>query len=133
VKNGARIVAKGAPPIDQLNSYYVASQKSLDDPERRAALADVLTRVAKTFNYGLEHRDEYAKAVAKDTGISFDDAKTSVDAYSFKVTPFIDEDLEAQQSLADAFLEAGEITKEVDVSKIYDNILPADFDSTKLD
>ncbi|MDT5330501.1 MAG: sulfonate transport system substrate-binding protein, partial [Mycobacterium sp.] len=35
VKDGARIIAKGLPPIDQVNNYYVASEKSLNDPTRR--------------------------------------------------------------------------------------------------
>ena len=36
-KDGARIIAKGLPPIDQVNNYYVATDKSLGDPARRAA------------------------------------------------------------------------------------------------
>jgi sulfonate transport system substrate-binding protein len=130
VKNGARIIAKGLPPIDQVNNYYVASEKSLNDPNRRAALADVLTRVAREFNWAQQHPDEYAKAIAKETGVSLDDARTTVDAFPFKITQFLPEDLKAEQALSDAFFEAGEITKKVDVNTIYDNLLPDGFDST---
>jgi len=132
VKNGARIIAKGLPPIDQVNNYYVASEKSLNDPSRRAALADLLTRVAREFNWAQQHPDEYAKAIAKETGVSLEDARTTVDAYPFKITQFLPEDLKAEQALGDAFFEAGEITKKVDVTTIYDNLLPDGFDSSKL-
>jgi sulfonate transport system substrate-binding protein len=132
VKDGARIIAKGLPPIDQVNNYYVASEKSLNDPTRRAALADVLTRVAREFNWAQQNPDQYAKAIAKETGVPIEDARTTVDAYPFKITQFLPEDLKAEQALSDAFFEAGEITKQVDVNTIADNLLPDGFDSTKL-
>jgi sulfonate transport system substrate-binding protein len=132
VKDGARIIAKGLPPIDQVNNYYVASENSLNDPTRRAALADVLTRVAREFNWAQQNPDQYAKAIAKETGVPLEDARTTVDAYPFKITQFLPEDVKAEQALSDAFFEAGEITKQVDVNTIADNLLPDGFDSTKL-
>jgi sulfonate transport system substrate-binding protein len=132
VKDGARVIAKGIPPIDQVNNYYVASDKSLNDPAKRAALADVLTRIARIFNWAQANPDEYAKAIAKETGISKEDARTTVDAYQFKVTQVLPEDIKAEQDLSDAFFQAGEITKKVDVAEITDNLLPDGFDSTKL-
>ena len=107
VKDGARIIAKGLPPIDQVNNYYVATEKSLNDPGRRAALADVLTRVAKIFTWAQQHPDEYAKAIAKETGVSLEDARTTVDAYPFRVTAVQPADIKAEQDLSDAFFEAG--------------------------
>ncbi|MDT5241071.1 MAG: sulfonate transport system substrate-binding protein, partial [Mycobacterium sp.] len=79
VKNGARIIAKGLPPIDQVNNYYVATDKSLNDANRRAALADLLSRVARIFNWAQQNPDQYAKAIAKETGVSLEDARTTVD------------------------------------------------------
>jgi sulfonate transport system substrate-binding protein len=95
-------------------------------------LADLLTRVGREFNWAQQHPDEYAKAIAKETGVSLEDARTTVDAYPFKITQFLPEDLKAEQALGDAFFEAGEITKKVDVTTIYDNLLPDGFDSSKL-
>jgi sulfonate transport system substrate-binding protein len=131
VKDGARIIAKGVPPIDQVNNYYVATDKSLTDPNRRAALADLLTRVARIFTWAQQHPDEYAKAIAKETGVSLEDARTTVDSYPFKITQVLPEDVKAQQALSDAFFDAGEITKKVDITTITDNLLPDGFDSTK--
>ena len=116
VGDGARIIAKGLPPIDQVNNYYVATDKSLSDPTRRAALTDVLTRVARIFNWAQQNPDEYAKAIAKETGVPIKDARATVDAYPFKVAQVLPEDIKAEQDLSDAFLEAGEITKRVDVA-----------------
>ncbi|GAS89508.1 ABC transporter substrate-binding protein [Mycolicibacterium brisbanense] len=132
IKDGATVIAKGVPPIDQVNNYYVATDKSLGDPVRRAALADVLTRVARIFNWAQQHPDEYAKAIAKETGVPLDDARTTVDSYPFKVTQVLPEDVKAQQALSDAFFDAGEIKKKVDVTTITDNLLPEGFDSTRL-
>lgn len=132
VGDGARIIAKGLPPIDQVNNYYVATDKSLTDPVRRAALADVLTRVARIFNWAQQNPDQYAKAIAKETGVPLEDARATVDSYPFKITQVLPEDIKAEQELSDAFLEAGEIKKQVDVATVTDNLLPDGFDSTRL-
>jgi sulfonate transport system substrate-binding protein len=132
IRAGARVIAKGVPPIDQVNNYYVATDKSLEDPKRRAALTDVLTRVAKLFDWAQRNPDEYAKGIAKETGVPIEDARATVDAYQFKVSPVTPEDIAAEQALAEAFFEAGELPKLVDVPSITDNLLPADFDAAKL-
>jgi sulfonate transport system substrate-binding protein len=132
VGDGARIIAKGLPPIDQVNNYYVATDKSLNDPTRRAALSDVLTRIARIFNWAQQNPDQYAKAIAKETGVPLEDARATVDSYPFKITQVLPDDIRAEQDLSDAFFEAGEITKKVDLTAITDNLLPDGFDSTKL-
>ncbi|MFD5793045.1 aliphatic sulfonate ABC transporter substrate-binding protein [Streptomyces diastatochromogenes] len=132
VKNGARILAKGLPPIDQTSSYYVASESSLNDKTKRAALTDVLQRLAHEFAWAIKHEDKYAQAISKEEGIPLDDAKASLKAFETRVTPVEKSDIAAEQKLADAFLEAGQITKKVDVSSISDNLLPAGYDSSKL-
>ncbi|UFR00147.1 ABC transporter substrate-binding protein [Streptomyces sp. Go40/10] len=131
VKNGARILVKGLPPIDQTSSYYVASDTSLKDRSKRAALTDVLTRLSREFAWAVKHPDRYAQALSKEQGIPLDDAKASLAAYSNRVTPVGRPDIELEQKLADAFLEAGQITKKVDVESITDNLLPAGYDSSK--
>jgi sulfonate transport system substrate-binding protein len=131
INAGARVIAKGVPPIDQVNNYYVATDKSLGDPTRRAALADVLTRVARIFTWAQQHPDDYAKAIAKETGVSLEDARSTVDAYPFKITQVLPEDVKAQQALSDAFFNAGEVSKKVEITTITDNLLPDGFDSSK--
>ena len=132
VKNGARILAKGLPPLDQTSSYYVASDKSLKDRTKRAALKDVLKRLSREFAWAVKHPDKYAQALSEEEGIPLSDAKASLKAFETRVTPVEKSDIAAEQKLADAFREAGQITKDVDVSSISDNILPAGYDSSKL-
>lgn len=131
VANGARILAKGLPPIDQTSNYYVASAAELSNPTERAALTDVLERLSREFAWAVRHPDEYAQAVAQEDGISLADAKTSVAAQETRVTPVEPSDIAAEQQLGDAFLAAGQITKKVDVSLLVENILPAGYDSSK--
>ena len=131
VSNGARILAKGLPPIDQTSSYYIASAAALGDSAERAALTDVLERLSREFAWAVRHPDQYAKAVAQEDGISLADAKTSVDAQETRVTPVEPADITAEQKLGDAFFDAGQIGKKVDIAPIVDNLLPAGFDSSK--
>ncbi|MGW2485630.1 aliphatic sulfonate ABC transporter substrate-binding protein [Streptomyces sp. NPDC001606] len=132
VKNGARILVKGLPPIDQTSSYYVASDSSLKDKAKRAALTDVLKRLSREFAWGVKNPEKYAQALSKEQGIPLADAKASLAAYSNRVTPVEQPDIALEQHLADAFLDAGQITKKVDVESITDNLLPAGYDSSKL-
>ncbi|UDY23053.1 aliphatic sulfonate ABC transporter substrate-binding protein [Nocardioides sp. Kera G14] len=127
VEAGARVIAAGLPPIDQTSAYYVASKKSLDDPTRRAAVTDAFKRLAKAFAWGNAHTDDFAKAISKETGISLDDAKSTLPSFQRRTQPVLDSDIEAQQKLADNFYNAGEITTKVDFKQIVDNLLPADY------
>ncbi|MFF0201251.1 ABC transporter substrate-binding protein [Streptomyces sp. NPDC005017] len=133
VKNGARVLVKGLPPLDQTSSYYIASDKSLKDKTRRAALTDVLKRLAREYAWAVKHPDQYAQALAKEQGIPLEDAKASLAAYSNRVTPVEQSDIDLEQKLADVFLEAGQITKKVNVKSITDNLLPAGYDSSRLE
>ena len=132
VQQGARIVAKGLPPIDQTSSYYVASDTSLNDPTRRAALTDVLERLAREFAWAVKNPDQYAKAISQEEGIPLSDAKAVLPSLETRVTPVEPADIAAEQQLGDAFLEADQITQKVDVASITDNLLPVGFDSSKL-
>jgi sulfonate transport system substrate-binding protein len=131
ILNGARILAKGLPPIDQTSDYYVASNAALSNPTERAALTDLLERLSREFAWGVKNPDEYAKALVQENGISLADAKASVAAEETRVTAVEPSDITAEQQLSDAFFGAGQITKQVGISSIVDNILPAGYDSSK--
>ncbi len=51
--------------------------------------------------------DQYAQALSKEDGISLDDAKAVVPTYKAYVTPAEPSDIQAEQSLSAAFVEAG--------------------------
>ena len=128
VQQGARIVAKGLPPIDQTSNYYVAPNRDLTGP-RRAAFADLFQRLAAEFAWADKHPDEYAQALSQEDTISLADAKAVVPAYEFYVAPVQATDVQAEQALADAFLQAGQITKPVSIAQITQNVLPAGYSS----
>lgn len=132
VKGGAKIIAAGLPPIDQTSNYYVAANKDLTDPNRRAALTDLFERLAAEFAWANKHPQQFAQAISKEEGISVADALSVLNTYQFRVVPVEPSDVAAEQSLATAFVQAGQISKTVSIKDIVRNILPAAFDSSKL-
>ena len=47
----------------------------------------------------------------------------------FYVAPVQSSDIQAEQALSNAFLEAGQIKKQVNISQIIQNVLPAGYNS----
>jgi sulfonate transport system substrate-binding protein len=131
IQQGARIIAKGLPPIDQASNYYVAPNRDLTGP-RRAAFTDLLERLGAEFAWANKHPAEYAQAIAQEDDISLADAQAIVPASEFWVAPVESSDVQAEQALADAFLQAGQIKKAVNIASISQNVLPAGFDSMQL-
>lgn len=128
VQKGARILAAGTRPLDPNVGFYVASDKSLKDPQRRALVADLLARLGRAYQYGDEHLDVWAKDVQAETGIDADTAKIVVENGTVTVRHVSDDTIQAEQKLADTFIAAKQITQPVDVHGIIDNLLPASFD-----
>jgi len=128
VQQGARILVKGLPPNDQLSNYYVAPNRDLTGA-RRAAFTDLFERLSGEFAWANKHPAEYAQALSQEDGISLADAKAVVPAYEVYVAPVASSDVTAEQTLADAFLQAGQIKKAVNISSISTNVLPAGYDS----
>ena len=125
--DGARILALGRPPLDPDVSFYVGADKDLTNPARRAMLTDLLERLARAYQWGDNHPAIWTQDVEKETGA---DAKSAaIDVANGKIlvryiTPSI---VSAEQTLANTFYQARQITKPVAVSSIIDNLLPADF------
>jgi len=128
VQQGARIVAKGLPPIDQTSNYYVAPNRDLTGP-RRAALTDLFERLAAEFTWADKHPAEFAQALSQEDTISLADAKAVVPASEFYVAPVLATDVQAEQALADAFLRAGQIKTAVNIARVSQNVLPAGYSS----
>ena len=64
--------------------------------------------------------------------MSLDDARTTVDAYPFTINAVQPADIKAEQDLCVEVFDTGEITTKVNVNELTDNLLPADFDSSKV-
>jgi sulfonate transport system substrate-binding protein len=128
IQQGARIVAKGLPPIDQSSNYYVAPNRDLSGP-RRAAFTDLFQRLAAEFTWADKHPNAFAQALSEEDTISLADAKAVVPASEFYVAPVKASDIQAEQALSNAFFQAGQIKKQVNISQIVRNVLPADYNS----
>lgn len=130
VQKGARILAAGTRPLDPNVGFYVASDKSLQDPKRRALVADLLARLGRAYQYGDNHLDVWAKDVQAETGVDAATAKIVVANGTVTVRYVSGDTVQAEQKLADTFIAAKQITGPVDVHGIVDNLLPATFDGS---
>jgi sulfonate transport system substrate-binding protein len=128
VQQGARILVKGLPPVDQLSNYYVAPNRDLTGA-KRAAFTDLFERLAAEFAWANKHPAQYAQALAQEDTISLADAKAIVPSSEVWVAPVASSDVQAEQALADAFLQAGQIKKAVNIAGISQNVLPAGYNS----
>jgi sulfonate transport system substrate-binding protein len=130
VQKGARVLAAGTQPLDPNVGFYVASEKSLSDPARRALVADLLQRLGRAYQYGDTHEAQWAKDVQAETGIDAATAKIVVENGTVEVRYVSGDIVASEQKLADAFLAAKQIPGQVDVKGVVDNLLPAAFDGS---
>jgi sulfonate transport system substrate-binding protein len=128
IQAGARIIAKGLPPIDQASNYYVAPNRDLTGP-RRAAFTDLFERLAAEFTWADKHPAEFAQALSQEDTISLSDAKAIVPSSEIYVAPVKPSDIQAEQALSNAFFGAGQIKKQVNIAQVCTNVLPASYNS----
>lgn len=120
---GTRQVAR-ADRITDRSSFLIATQGTLDDAGRSAALADYLARVVRAFGFLREHQDLVAEGVFTEVyGLTPERAaELQVENGETSFYPIPDDELvEAQQHLADLFVAAGQIPEEIDVDAQFDN------------
>ena len=112
----------GAEEITDRSSFVIASQDTLDDDAKSAALADYIARLVRGFTYLRDHPDELASGVFQQVyGLSAERAAELVEENgdtAFFALP--GEVLDQQQRLADLFVEAGQIPAEIDVAEQFD-------------
>jgi sulfonate transport system substrate-binding protein len=120
---GAKAVAR-ADRITDRSSFLIATRETIDDEGRSAALADYVARLVRSFAHLREHPDEVASDVFTELYGLTPERATELQAEN-GVTSFYpipgDDLLEAQQHLADLFVEAGQIPEELDVAAEFDN------------
>jgi sulfonate transport system substrate-binding protein len=113
-----------ADRITDRSSFLIATQGTLDDEGRSAALADYTARLVRSFAFLRENPDLVGSEVFTQLyGLTPERAAELQEENgptSFYEIPG-DELLEAQQHLADLFVEAGQIPEEIDVAAQFDN------------
>jgi sulfonate transport system substrate-binding protein len=119
---GARILRDGVG-INSGIGVIAASDAALADPGKRAALADVLQRLALSNAWANAHPDEYAHVFQRLTGLAPEVARKVVGREKPRLRP-VDRHIVAQlQQVADTFYEARLFPRRVDASALVDPTL----------
>ncbi len=124
---GARMLLAGHPPLDYDTGYEVASLKDLRDPQRRAALTDLVKRLAKAYAWGAAHQAQWERGVEQETQVSPSVAAIEIPNGLIKVGYVTPELVASEQTLADNLYATGQITAKVVAGQIVDNLLPPNF------
>ncbi|MBN9621176.1 MAG: aliphatic sulfonate ABC transporter substrate-binding protein [Actinobacteria bacterium] len=127
---GARVLLAGHPPYDYGTSFYVASTKALDDPVRRAAVTDLLKRLAEAYQWGDDHIAQWRKAVEQETQVPPSISAITVPNGRLQVRYVTPQLIAAEQKLADDFYDTGQITERIDAVDVVENLLSPNFATT---
>jgi sulfonate transport system substrate-binding protein len=112
----------GLDAITDRTSLVIASRATLDDDAKTAALADLLTRLVRSFDEIGKNRDLVIDAIFEGQ-YGLEPARAKELGTRSGVTTFLQlpGDLgPAQQKLADLFVAAGQIPREIDTDREFD-------------
>lgn len=103
-------------------TFQVAAPSALRDKDKAAAIKDYLERLRRATAWVNDHKEEWAKVWAKDTGLPYDVALASVKrTNATRISVAVDKPLIAsEQEIADAFTELKLIPKKVDFGEFVD-------------
>lgn len=97
---GGRSIA-GGPPDEHGTNFTIASTKAVEDGPRAAALKDFVGRLRTAYEWAGTHREQFAKAWAKETGLPLKVTRAAVPERLIEIRAVSDEDVRNQQALAD--------------------------------
>lgn len=116
---GGRVLRNGEG-INSGLGLIAASEAALADPAKRAVIDDVLNRLAAGGAWAVQHPQEYAAFLAKDTGIDPELAKLVVARGTVQVQPITHAVIATEQKVADELYERGLWPKALDVRGYFD-------------
>ncbi|QJD93834.1 ABC transporter substrate-binding protein [Duganella dendranthematis] len=116
---GGRVLRNGVG-INSGIGVIAASDAALSDPGKRAALADVLQRLAQSNVWANAHPKEYGEVFQRLTGLPPDVAKLAVSRDKPQLRAVDSEIVRQLQEVADTFYEAKLFPRRVDASKLAD-------------
>lgn len=116
---GARILRDGVG-INSGIGVIAASDAALADPGKRAALADVLQRLALSNTWANAHPKEYGEVFQRLTGLPPDVVKLVVDRDRPQLRAIDQEIVRQLQQVADTFYEAKLFPRRVDAGALVD-------------
>jgi sulfonate transport system substrate-binding protein len=115
----ARILADGNGTANGYG-FQVAGTASLADAGKNAAVKDYLIRYAKAQKWADTHREDWAQAWSKETGLKIEVARAAVERGGDLPGALDDAVVKSEQDLADAFTEDKTLPGKVDFAKFVD-------------
>ncbi|WP_443324055.1 ABC transporter substrate-binding protein [Streptomyces sp. 7N604] len=119
-KSGARMLVDGTDGRTSGLTLIAASSKSLDDPQKKAALADVLARIRKAMIWSRAHTDEWAEALASASGMEIPLAKLVISLTPQNLIPLDANTVSKIQTVADTMYEAKWLTRKITAASAVD-------------
>ncbi|MCU1734460.1 MULTISPECIES: ABC transporter substrate-binding protein [unclassified Pseudomonas] len=109
------------------NSFLAATDKALDDPARREALQDYLTRLAKAQDWANHNLDSYSKTLAQIIGFPVEAARLQFERRQLRWQAVDAKTIGEQQETADFYQAHGLIAERLDVKPTFASgfVLPA--------
>lgn len=115
--NGDRAFAD-ARELPAETGFHAASDKAI--ATKRAQLTDFVKRLTRAREWGRAHTSEYARILAKETGLPDDVATFTATAYQYKAVP-IDQSVERQQQqILERYRRAGIIDRVPNLDGAFD-------------
>lgn len=116
--DGARVVVDGGRGLLTGLSYLVASDEAI--ARRRDALLDFCRRLAVARRWAEAHRDEYARVLAAEIGVSQPVARLVFETETPVPVPIDAQVVADEQRTADRYLAAGVIRAGLDAARLFD-------------
>ncbi|QKV72503.1 ABC transporter substrate-binding protein [Amycolatopsis sp. Hca4] len=126
----ARVLADGRGASNGL-AFLTAGTAALGDPGKNSALRDFAVRVVKAQKWADTHRDAWAQAWAKETGLKVEVAQKAVDAGRDQPIVLDDSVVASEQQLADAFTDEKTLPGKVDFAAFVDRRYGPDLDQAR--
>ncbi len=114
----ARVVVDGGNGLLTGLSYLVASDDAI--AQRRAALLDFCRRLAVARRWADTHRDEYARVLAAEIGVSQLVARLVFETDTSLPVPVDAQVVADEQRTADRYLAAGVVRTRLDAARLFD-------------
>jgi sulfonate transport system substrate-binding protein len=116
VAQGAKVLIDGRDGGTSGIGVISASDKSLADPKRKAAIADFLKRLSTANTWAATHADEYAQVYSDKNGVPLDVAKVVVSWGSTALLPVTPDVIAKVQPVSDLMRGVGVLPVDVKVA-----------------
>ncbi|MFF1302345.1 ABC transporter substrate-binding protein [Streptomyces sp. NPDC058307] len=123
LEQGGKLLVDGADGRVSGIGFINASDETLGNSAKKAALADFLKRLGTALQWTSTHQDAYAKAIQERNGADATVAKTLASAAYGKVLPITADVNRTVQGVADLMNGIGVLDPNVDVAKSADTSL----------